>query len=352
MKKHNRLIELDGLRGIAAVMVVLFHYTYAYDNWAKTLNQHFFHFTLGLLGVQIFFIISGFVIFMTIEASSSLKSFAISRFTRLYPTYWACIILTLTILTLFPVPTLGNYSFSEIMINLTMLQSFFKVPHIDGAYWTLQIELIFYVFIGILYQTGLLKRIEIISALWLSLVVFSLIFNFKFENYIHFLAILDHAPLFIAGMMFYKLKYHNGNHINHSIIIASLIIYLFSLYQRSGNVILSSNYFIPIILISFIFAFFYILVYFNVNFLRNKYLQFLGYISYPLYLLHEMIGFTIIYRIKSISDNTFLYTVLPLFIVIPMAYMITKYMERPSKLIKNILSKKFVEINLNQGSIK
>ena len=107
-KKNRRFAELDSLRGIAALLVMLSHYTWAYDYHFGTLGDHFFQFPYGDFGVQVFFIISGFVIFMSLEKAKSIKEFIIGRFTRLYPTYWFCMVLTLVVIILFPVPTLGD----------------------------------------------------------------------------------------------------------------------------------------------------------------------------------------------------------------------------------------------------
>jgi len=343
MKQSIRLIELDALRGIAVMLVLLSHYTYAYDYYFKTLDQHFFHFPYGGFGVQIFFMISGFVILMTIESADSLKHFVISRFARLYPTYWVSIALTLIVISLFPIPTLGNYSFIDILINLTMIQGYLKVAYIDGVYWTLGIELIFYAIIGLLYAVNLLKRIEFISLFWLVLVIIYWSFDFRFKNILHVLAILDFAPLFIAGMMFYKIKYKTSNYLNHLIIASSFFVYMFSFYFQLIQKAHIEMSILPFILVTFAFTTFYLLVYFDLKILRNKYLLFLGFISYPLYLLHNMIGFSIIYRLKMIYDNQFFYVIIPMIVTIILAYFVTKYMEKPSKFLRD---------TLNQGYIK
>ena len=85
--KSNRYQELDALRGIAAIMVVLFHFTMG----RKEANLGF---KLGTTGVDMFFIISGFVIFMSINKVKTSGEFIINRISRLYPTYWACVTFT------------------------------------------------------------------------------------------------------------------------------------------------------------------------------------------------------------------------------------------------------------------
>src|SRR5262250_3203475 len=76
----SRLEELDVLRGLAALAVVVFHYS---GHATRYFTGFPFHFTVGLHGVELFFVISGFVIFMTLERTARLRDFAVSRFSRL-----------------------------------------------------------------------------------------------------------------------------------------------------------------------------------------------------------------------------------------------------------------------------
>jgi peptidoglycan/LPS O-acetylase OafA/YrhL len=86
---------------------------------------HSFHFLYGDLGVEIFFVISGCVVFMTLKRVQTTKEFIISRFARLFPAYWLCLIITALIIFFFPIPTLGNYTSKEILVNLTMFADSF-----------------------------------------------------------------------------------------------------------------------------------------------------------------------------------------------------------------------------------
>src|SRR2546430_2652712 len=93
-----RFAELDLLRGVAALWVVLFHYTTQYSRLYVPDRRDLlgFEFPDGTLGVYLFFMISGFVIFMTLHRSERPLDFVVSRFARLYPAYWAGIVLTAT----------------------------------------------------------------------------------------------------------------------------------------------------------------------------------------------------------------------------------------------------------------
>src|SRR5688572_13967921 len=113
-----RYKELDSLRGIAALCVVLFHFTFGYDNGLKILEEGKFYFTYGYLGVHLFFLISGFVILMTLEKTKSSADFFVSRFSRLYPAYWTAIILTVLFTTLLAVPFQQEiYTLNQVLVN-------------------------------------------------------------------------------------------------------------------------------------------------------------------------------------------------------------------------------------------
>ena len=103
-KSKSRLVEVDALRGLAALAVVLFHYTTRFTELFAPNPPPTFSFPDGHYGVNLFFIISGFVIFMTLEKTSRPMDFVVSRFSRLFPAYWVAIILTLSITHLLGLP--------------------------------------------------------------------------------------------------------------------------------------------------------------------------------------------------------------------------------------------------------
>lgn len=136
----HRVKELDSLRGIAAILVVIFHFTMDQQG-----TSHLF--TLGSTGVDLFFIISGFVIFMSLLKIRDSKSFIINRVSRLYPTYWACVTFTFILISITAAydPTVRHVSFGHYLANMTMFQHFFLISDIDGPYWTMIIEMMFYI---------------------------------------------------------------------------------------------------------------------------------------------------------------------------------------------------------------
>src|SRR5215467_4825559 len=98
--REQRVNEIDLLRFLAALSVVLFHYSfrgYAADSMSLMPYPPLAPFAkYGGLGVELFFMISGFVILMT-AANGSLKGFVASRFVRLYPAFWTCCTITFVV---------------------------------------------------------------------------------------------------------------------------------------------------------------------------------------------------------------------------------------------------------------
>lgn len=114
------------------------------------------YFDLGRFGVVLFFLTSGFVIPWSLNKSSSmpLKRFAITRFFRLYPLYWLSLIAALFF---------GAYgrelqSTSQYLANFTMLQKFMGFESVIALYWTLQIELVFYLVCAALFALQVLNH--------------------------------------------------------------------------------------------------------------------------------------------------------------------------------------------------
>ncbi len=166
----KRILELDVLRGLAALAVVLFHYTTKYNE----LYGHDAALTLrcpnGIAGVFLFFIISGFVIFMTLERTKGTADFLVSRFSRLYPVFWASVVLTYVVVAVFGLPG-AEVRPRDAALNLAMFHEWAGIPSVDGVYWTLAVELKFYLLMFAIFFAGLLRRAEAFVAVWLGLAI-------------------------------------------------------------------------------------------------------------------------------------------------------------------------------------
>lgn len=196
----SRMRELDGLRGFAALAVMLFHLIALRSGSFST------PWALGCTGVDLFFMISGFVIFMTLERGMTLRQFIVNRFARLYPAYWAAILIICILAAIEGSAT----PIIPIIQNLTMLQHLMNSPDLSGAFWTLYVELQFYVCIAAIVFFNLSRHI--ISIGWITLAAIgSLLLLGTLAPSItipifYRLPLLAHANLFIAGILFYRLR--------------------------------------------------------------------------------------------------------------------------------------------------
>lgn len=164
----ERLLEIDALRGIAAVMVVLFYYTTRFGVRYGHIDNPGWGVPWGWLGVNLFFMISGFVIFMTLDHTRHPFDFILSRFSRLYPAYWFAIAITTIIVAFSNLPgkTTGPLT---VFTNMLMFHGLFGVKDVDSVYWSLEVELLFYAIMLGLWIVGWLNRPFHILAAWLSL---------------------------------------------------------------------------------------------------------------------------------------------------------------------------------------
>lgn len=327
-----RIKTLDAFRGLAAISVLLFHYTTRYD---QIFDSNFIlSFWFGWLGVPVFFILSGFVIHLTIDRSKDFKEFLKKRFYRLYPTFWISIIITLIFIYF---STLKNYTrFSldkvDIIMNFTMFHQFFGFKHIDGAYWSLLPELLFYLLMAFLMVLGFLKRFYLVNSFLLALCTIHFFHPLRIVGKI---LDLDYVLLFFIGICFYRLKNNTSLKLEHFFIILNLIIASF-LYQKVQP---SNSLYIILFSFTVIVVVYYLFLYDKLRWMGNiKLLIFLGNISYALYLVHQNIGYVIINIFENKYDLRFVGIFVATGFSILVAYVITYYLE---PILRNNLRKAF-----------
>ncbi len=151
-----RVEWLDALRGIAAFTVLLGHGGCVL--WATLDGFYARRMHVGHIAVIAFFVISGYVIPMSVERTSSLRVFWIRRFWRLYPAYAATLVMAGALLALGrSVPNQGEPSLLMLPFDLAMIRGAVGFPIVAGA-WTLWVELVFYGLVSLIWLAGLHKR--------------------------------------------------------------------------------------------------------------------------------------------------------------------------------------------------
>ncbi len=315
-----RFKELDVLRGITALFIIFFHYTRAYP--LQTANSFWGIFSYGYLGVSLFFIISGFVIFFTTDKVKSPQEFLIKRFARLYPAYWVCLILTFTLTSLAQFPIFQR-TLPEALIGLSMFQALVPgIRSIDGAYWSLLPELMFYILmlIPIILHRKDWKFIRSMGIIWMLLcIIFSYIPLTLTTWYIKSIVNLEYGMLFFAGMVFYQIANNKNDKSNYLLLALTYIAYFI---QHRNNYIECG------ITLAF-YGIFLLFIYDKLQWIINKPLMFIGTISYPLYLIHQFWGYIIIRYLKMWGLQSIFGLFIPLIISISLAWLITSYIEKP-----------------------
>lgn len=342
MRHKERFLELDALRGIAALVVILFHLTGGYVESTSL-------FKLGTTGVDLFFIISGFVIFMSLNSITKSIDFVINRISRLYPTYWTSVsftfLLIITKTILYDDFSLGT-SFLTYLANMTMFQFYLRVPDIDGPYWTMIIEMIFYIFMILLFQFRMLNKIVFIGFLICiySLVSTYLLFDLTIIRKLFYgIPLLQFFPLFFAGILFFKMYSQVEKRVLYSVLLIFCLFSQIALFDYSGR----SNGFINWIqyslMLTIYFTLFFLFIFGKLKFIKNRITVFLGKISFSLYLIHQYISIhLIIPYFHDILEINFWVVLLLINIplVVLIATIITFYIEIPYTIkLKNALKK-------------
>jgi peptidoglycan/LPS O-acetylase OafA/YrhL len=318
-KRSRRYAELDVFRGLAIISVLLYHYTTRY-NEIYGYTEMPFAFPYGYLGVEFFYIISGFVIYMSIENTKNSFDFILKRFSRLYPAYWVSIGITFGLVSLFTLPGRQS-SFCDAMINLTMLQDWIgRVEYVDGAYWVLSRFISFYFIIFLINKFNLNDKIIQLCVIWVLLIFASKVaadtgIRIPFRIKLTFL--LTDGSFFIIGIMFYLSKKY-GFKLSISLVIVFCLI---CIYFVNGKAI-----FIASIIFS---SFFILFCNGRLKFINVKPLTWLGGISYSLYLLHQNIGYIIIRKLDSLHVNFLVILIIPTIISLLLATAVTYSIEKP-----------------------
>jgi len=319
--RQTRLATLDAVRGVAAMMVVLFHYTAHYSHVMSVDYDPAVSVGWGYLGVNFFFMVSGFVIFMTLEKTRNGADFIVSRFSRLYPAFWFAVLLTAVVVNAYGLKG-AQRSVGEILVNLTMLQDFVRVQRVDGVYWTLTYELIFYAWMYLLFHFRQLARIEWFVAGWLVLATGShiceLVFNY-FPWKITLFLLLQYAHLFAAGILFFLVFSGRATRLTWALIALCL-----------ANQFLVSAYWWETPFVVAFFGVFWLICLNRASFLNARILVFFGGISYTLYLLHQNLGFVLLDWLRRAGLNPNLAVPIAIAAAILLAWLVSRFLEKPA----------------------
>lgn len=245
----------------------------------------------GYLGVSIFFAISGYVISISTEGRDA-YGFAVARVARLWPTYVVC--MSLTAVAMLFVPGLGlPAGLLPYLANLTMLAPFLGQPFMDGAYWSIVAEIIFYVWVGLLMTVRIWRNWQVwIAAVWL--VIAALDLAVVESDVLRRVFLTEFAGLFAFGMMVRALE--RGETAAGIVLVAAFVQALAGAAvgaARLPEAYSDAVFSIPVVLacVAAGLLVLVLLVRLPAAALPSGPVSLAGRATYPFYLLHQHIGY-------------------------------------------------------------
>jgi peptidoglycan/LPS O-acetylase OafA/YrhL len=278
----NRLSFIDALRGIAALMVVLFHAIEGKHILALQEKLPPFVISVlehGFLGVPIFFVLSGFVIAMSLDgkvlnAGNSVR-FILRRSVRLDPPYWAAIVIAIGFSLIANEVVAGRhkdgFSLSQIVAHLFYVQGILGYENIITVFWTLCLEIQFYIVFVVLLASSRRASIVVLAGF------VSLLWPFQLAPIVHAGLFLQYWYAFLLGAVtFYAVV---GKCPRSVLIGMAGLVFCAGLIHRNDFAITTSILSVVILTVG------------ARDRLRDsldwRWLQGLGAISYSLYLIHD-----------------------------------------------------------------
>lgn len=339
--KREPIILADFVRFTAAFMVMVFHLFL--QSWfnpsgeiARTSGSPFeFSWAppvawFGWVGVQIFFVLSGFVIAMSVRGVA--MDFFRRRFLRVYPAAWVCLIISLAITYL----ALGyEPSLTERTIKSALLWP--KGPYISGVYWTLPVELAFYLFVGlIMWRLGN----DAVPYAALCLIGWSGLYWFlRFFGLISFIPewlanvlLLTYGGCFALGVILWRIASGERRLLFYAALLAAFAVSIISLLPKSiaNGELHGQPFLVPVVVFTISVIILAVGVRLNLMFLRilgRKLAREMGLMTYPLYLLHPTVGAIVLWGCAAFGFSALISLTIACLLSIIASFAVSRFFE-------------------------
>ncbi|MCG6349091.1 acyltransferase family protein [Vibrio fluvialis] len=381
----NKVRSVHYIRGVAALLVMLIHWSEVHHGGdyykhvlrldftpqtsaTSVLNELIIHwkvfasnfwlinFNFAALGVLLFFLVSGFVITISVEGQNVL-GFAIKRFFRLFPVLWFYIAMCIVfqkVLTAIGYPAGTDFTDEQIFSNALLVSDWMWLPFFDMGFWTLHTEVKFYIVMALF--TIMVKQFSWENVFSLALLItiialpisflgtpndFDVLYNnesnFGLQTLFYIFTVIGNNARFLVfmliGSIFY-LWYTDRISIGKTFVLIFVMLFLCVLLQTIAPNGLSQGYYIPDYIRAVIFFFFSIFIEkkcaHRVQVLRcfSKPLSVIGDTSYTMYLFHGLFGMTLISVVHSYTSNVNFSLLVSFIIVVPIIWFTHRYVER------------------------
>jgi peptidoglycan/LPS O-acetylase OafA/YrhL len=327
--ENDRLLALDSLRAIAALAVLFYHYTSGYERVVGPHIQPIPGVEFGYLGVDLFFVISGFVIAWTLQRSSSLADFAFGRIARLYPAYLAGAAITGVVVFGFGFnPT--HLQTSDIAWNTIIgLPQLVNAHNLDASYWTLGLEVSFYTMAAVVTCSLPKMRFEIFCLAWLAASLLARVL-LPGHTRLALLLVSNYSPLFVAGAMLFAVSPNMRPDRLTFVTFAAAIAMCFM--GADPRWLRPTNGAGLCLFVALVFG----ATTGRLAFLNFRPLALVGQASYSLYLIHQIVGYWIISNFERLGIPPMTSIAAAAFLVISTAIGLRRLVEVPAqRLIRN-----------------
>ncbi|MBN8979776.1 MAG: acyltransferase [Rhizobiales bacterium] len=334
-KPSGRVDALDLLRLLAVAAVVLYHFgfngptangtTYVALPGIGGIARY------GYLGVQLFFVVSGFVIAFSAQGRTA-SEFLIARISRIYPAFLFCMTLTVLASVLFGGPEF-HVSAKQYIANLFIAAPALGQPYVDLVYWTLILELTFYAWIFALMLTNQMQKLPtVILPAWLSISLVNEVF--VHSHALTKVLLTDQSGFFATGVLLYELYRGRSDLMTrvNLMFAASVAVtqgVLNSYLMAAEFKLLFDPYVVAAICIAIILLAFTATRAERMP-LPAEVVLALGGLTYPLYLFHAEIGYVAFVRLGGQQDQVATVTQILSSLAVA-ALLIWRYVDRPGQ---------------------
>ena len=327
---RKRILELDAIRAISCLNLLLFHFTWVYAHKYGFTSPLAYMFPYGKYGVQLFFMLSGFVNVMTLVGKRTTSDFLVARCIRIFPSYWFCILLNVLLFSF--IPFFGqDVSIASTAANLSTMPKLFGFTNMEPVTWTLQVEMLFYTFLVLMTAFGgwknTLRNLMIGTVVCLAGCASMHWFKTAWPDsgltgtfgVVEQLFILRNFPLFVMGMLLNEIHNNRGNkwHNGLGILFAAIVFHAVDL--RGHNPAATA----------LLFGMLAMGAYGKIPPLRWKPLVYVSSISYTLYLFHNNIGSCCINQLEIFGFGPHVSIVIATGLMIALAAATTIWFEAP-----------------------
>jgi peptidoglycan/LPS O-acetylase OafA/YrhL len=305
----------------------------------------------GWVGVEIFFVLSGFLIASSAEGRSCIE-FLRSRLRRIIPGLWFFASLTLVVTALYSKMDVTDLG----LLYLKSLLLFPKGPWLDGVYWSLTVELVFYGAVFVLIATGGLGRLQSCTTLAVAGLVFfyvSVLLSLQFPDFPHGslvlrvaeayparLGLLTTGSYFCVGLCLYLIAKKGHSPGKTIILLGALIAGLVGIWlsaRHSPAVMLYGQWAGTPALVWLACVALLALSVLRPARLRSPVIQanvrLLGMATYPLYLVHNIAGAYVLGGLFRLGLNTYLALILTTVLCLSASLAFARWLEPPLKVL-------------------